>query len=468
MQDETTPSQYKQADGAALPRLLLLDLTPTGEPSATGQLKSTLFADWPVDRLMQLHGGSRHNLGLVHAGETEGINLSFPAGRARLAEAIRAFDPDLILYRPVPNTPYLHAAAMDIAGYHHAPLVTWMVDDWPALLEIEDPAQAARLDRDLRLLLARSSAALSISAAMSDAFSARYGYPFHHVANGIDTSAWRTLASRAPNGPIRVKYAGSLHKTMSLASLLDVAAAVERLAATGLDITLEVSTRPGMADAAKELFGTLPRTSLSSAELPSEEYRSWLADADILLIGYNFDDRSRTYIRYSMSNKLPECLASGVAVLAYGPPDIATMETLADLDCTRNVFTRSEAAMDAALKTLAASPQLRAELAAKARSIAFKRFDIARIRADFVAWIAAIARSPRADAIGQNDTTTRAAIARLRVLADPWANVQPFREAIMHDVQAALRPDLTADPENILERFGAFRAGLQRSYRSDA
>jgi glycosyltransferase involved in cell wall biosynthesis len=456
-------SEGQPPDGAFLPRVLLLDMTRLGETSATGQLKAALFDGWPADRLMQAYGGSRHNLGLSHAGELEGINLSFPAGRARLADAIRAFGPEAILYRPLPNAPYLHAAAMDIAAYHNAPLVTWIVDDWPSLLERENPSEFARLDRDLRLLLGRSAGALSIGPAMSAALGARYGHPFWHVANGVDRRDWISLPSRQPDGRILVKYAGGLHEHMGLTSVLDVAASVERLAADGLDIRLEIGVRPIQVDNVKEQFSAFARTSIASTEFPPSQYRRWIADADILLMGYNFDERSRAYIRYSVSNKLPECLASGVAVLAYGPQDTSTMETLAGLACTANVVKRSETALDGALHELATSAQLRADLAKRARALAFEHFDINRIRGDFVAWITAIANGPRADMIGQNATTTRAAIARLRVLADPWADVQPLREAITHEIQAALRPDLPSGADNILERFTKFRARLQRT-----
>ena len=47
--------------------------------------------------------------------------------------------------------------------------------------------------------------------------------------------------------------------------------------------------------------------------------------------GLDFDARSREYIRYSLANKLPECLASGAAVLAVGPDDVGTIARVADL-----------------------------------------------------------------------------------------------------------------------------------------
>src|SRR3546814_11387518 len=56
------------------------------------------------------------------------------------------------------------------------------------------------------------------------------------------------------------------------------------------------------------------------------EYERTLAKSDALLIAYNFDPASTGYIGYSLANKMPECLASGAPLLAYGPRGVATIE----------------------------------------------------------------------------------------------------------------------------------------------
>src|SRR3546814_10393869 len=58
------------------------------------------------------------------------------------------------------------------------------------------------------------------------------------------------------------------------------------------------------------------------------EYKRTLAKSDALLIAYNFDPTSTGYIGYSLANKMPECLASGAPLLAYGPRGVATIDYL--------------------------------------------------------------------------------------------------------------------------------------------
>ena len=68
-------SLFERADRAAVPRTLLIDMTPFGGASATGELKRTYFDRFSGARLLHLHASGLHRLGLA-PGET-------PAGGAR-------------------------------------------------------------------------------------------------------------------------------------------------------------------------------------------------------------------------------------------------------------------------------------------------------------------------------------------------------------------------------------------------
>lgn len=438
------------------PRILLFDLTRIGQNVATGQLKAALFADWPRDRLMQVHGGGQSRVGILADGEASHANLASTEDIGALVERIAAFGPDLIIYRPVPSTPWLHKFAMDMIARHEAPLVTWIMDDWPAALKISDPQAASILDRDLRGLFRQSAGALAIGAAMSEAFAVRYERPFAVFANGVIEADW-PLTPRAPAARVRLRYAGGLAEDMGLSSLMAVAASVERLAASGSDVTFEIGARPYQVERFGSRFAAFSRTSLHTLELPPDGYRRWISDADILLVAYNFDETSKAYVRYSIANKLPECLASGAAVLAVGPRDIATMTTLAELGCSLNVFEDTPAAIDAGLGALVASADRRSDLARRARSIAFSRFDLIRIRADFAVWLSAAART------GQNDLALRAArlteskLWRMKQILDPSLAL-----ASAGAVDPVASDDLQNENRNVLfDRLGALAASLR-------
>ena len=358
------------------PRLLLIDMTRIADGTATGELKANLFADWPQDRLAQVY--AKHDTALDFysdgsAASGEGIDPD------EIASEISAFKPDVILYRPVADRPRLHKFAMSAIERLQKPLVTWVMDDWPTAFAAKDPAAAATMERDWRSLLSRSAVRLSISNAMSKAFKSRYDLDFVAVANGIDPDDWPELTRGDDNG-LTVRYAGSLAENMTLSSIRTVAQAVERLADGGIDIKFEIKTRELWRQRAEPLFKDFKNTKFVVADLQPTEYRSWLADADITVIAYNFDDVSKSYVQYSLANKLPECLASGAPLLAVGPRDVATMATLENYDIGVRVTNNSVDDVAEALKRLSASPDQRHTLGAKARDVALQHFNVVDVR----------------------------------------------------------------------------------------
>jgi hypothetical protein len=222
---------------------------------------------------------------------------------------------------------------------------------------------------------------------MNDAFEIRYGQEFAAFANGIERGDWNWSSPAPQRQGVLIRYSGSLAEDMGLETIVAVANAVEALAADGVDITFDIKTRKFWAEKAGGRFKTLARTRISTEELAAAEYRKWLSDADVVLICYNFDELSRAYVRYSIANKLPECLASGAALLAVGPPDIAMMQLLKSLDCSVNVETLDPAVLKGELHELATSHQTRAALVDKARQVALDRFDMRLTRQKFVSWL---------------------------------------------------------------------------------
>lgn len=374
---------------APVERLLVIDHTRMGNGTATGELKFAILGNWPPHLLMQVHD----------SGDGTGqLQVDGPQGAADDADSvvrrIEAFDPDLVLYRPVPRTEAIHDVAVELVARTNLPLAVWIVDDWPTAYSLEDPGRAAHLEADFRWLLARADARFSIGSSMSAAFHERYGKPFVPLANGVDPADWEPARLRTTS-PIKVRYAGSLAENMTLASVGLVARAVEKLANGGLDIELEIKTHRHWQAASLGWVTGFQHTSVSTSDLTLLDYRRWLAEADILLIAYNFDARSRDYIRYSLSNKLPECLASGAPVLAVGPDDVSTMIAMAELGVGERVTLADEELIGETLRRLAASPEARFELAQRAQAVAFSLFDVRQTRQAFEAGVGRVAAAHR-------------------------------------------------------------------------
>ena len=104
---------------------------------------------------------------------------------------------------------------------------------------------------------------------------------------------------------------------MTFQTLVDVARAVDALQGE-LPIRLEVYTMPIWRAAFEEAVTGVRGISVSDAVF-GDGFPSLLADADVLVLAYNFDQDSLRYVGLSVPNKLPEYLASGAALLAVGP-----------------------------------------------------------------------------------------------------------------------------------------------------
>lgn len=375
--DLLTPSAY--------PRLLVIDMTPMANGTATGDLKSTLFEGWPSEKLLQVASLGKDKLGLVRL---EGARSeSKPADWGSVCAAIDEFSPDAILYRPVPNVAWLHELAMSTVRRLKKPLLSWIMDDWPAELAETDPIQWAQLEPDLLDVLGRSSARLSICSAMSTAFETRYGQTFTALANGVLPEDW--AASHVHEaGSLTLRYAGGLATNMTRDSVLRIARAVETLAEQGLRIKLEINTQAWWLRESRALFEAFEHTVIESRNRSGPEYRAWLQGADVTIIAYNFDPTTHRYVQYSFANKLPECLASGSVLFAHGPRGLATIDYLASSGAAAVVSANSDAAVEDEIRKLFMDPALRNTLSARGRALAFSRHNLLKLREEFRALVA--------------------------------------------------------------------------------
>ena len=368
------------------PRLLVIDMTPIGSVSATGQIKSTLFGGWRRGKILQVAEISA-DLYLVRK-NVFGRYRERIAEPERIRAAIDRFDPEIILYRPVADTHALplHEFAMAEIARRDVPLVTWMMDDWPERLRLDDPDRFEFFDRDLRSLLDRSALRLSICDAMTEAFQERYEVPFQAFANAVDLEASPARCAHV-SGTLLLRYGGALAKDMTARAVQSVARAVQELADSGKAIRFEINTQPHWIKTSGHLFEGLTATTLSTEQRSARDYAAWLQAADVLLIAYNRDPKSVRYVRYSMANKLPECLASGAALLVDGPLEVATVRYAVDHGVAEWTGDGDIADIRAALDRLA-NPDHRIELARKGRALVAERHELRQVREELRAALA--------------------------------------------------------------------------------
>ncbi|PKP81497.1 MAG: hypothetical protein CVT79_10460 [Alphaproteobacteria bacterium HGW-Alphaproteobacteria-18] len=371
----------KAAASERHPRTLVFDMTVRGNGTATGELKENIFGNWPQENYLQVFLQDRETLGIC----ANGIKSILPKDHAgQIKDVISSFNPEVILYRPVPDTELLHTTAMSaIRARPHTPLVTWIMDDWPTRLERDDRPQFTRLDPDWKWLLQTSALRLSIGKKMSSVLEGRYGLKFEPFANGVDPAQWDNDAEIEKARPFVIRYAGALADNMTADSVLRVAKAVEELAADGVPVRMEIRTRPLWKDQQAHLYAQLKHTEFCTELLSSEDYRKWISGAGGVLLAYNFDADSLAYTRLSMANKLPECLASGAPLIAHGPSDAATISYLQENECALVVDEPDVNKLKAGIRGLICDTSSAKRLADKARVIAFSKHNLGDIRNRF-------------------------------------------------------------------------------------
>lgn len=318
-------------------RVLIIDPTPIGSYSATGQVKTALLGFVEPSSMLQVW---------EHEGEDPGYRLYSPVSSADpnqisasvsyedLIAQAKQFRPSLIYFRSTCSE-RLHV-------FHHLakealsiPSIIHVMDDWPFRLATSNPIKFASLGELLRKSIDISCLRLSISAKMSKRYSELYGGNWIQASNAVDRAVYDKSLARLKSIdnqvdlPIRLCYMGGLAADMNAQSLLDIARAITDIRSTGIGVELDVYTMPWYKAWAET--NLLPFDGVSLFDLVhSNAYLSTIASYHCSIIAYNFDDLTISYASLSMANKLPEILAAGSYLFAYGPASFATIEYISE------------------------------------------------------------------------------------------------------------------------------------------
>ena len=446
-------------------RLLTIDSTVFGGGTATGELKRTLLGDDPRATVLQLTlapSGEAMFVEGTQASEGPCLPMRDVAG---IAARIEAFAPDLILFRPVGDedkAPLFDLGVL-LIGQLRKPYAIWIMDDWLSRLAHQTPERYVHYGPAMTRLIARASVRLSISPAMSDALEETTGHPFHDIASGVAPSEWppRRPRQRMGGQPVLLRYAGGLAPDMTLDSVLDVARAVDALNEV-MPIAFEIQTQPHWRRAYGARFEGLLGVSVSDASLAYDAYQRWLRQADMVLLAYNFDEETIRYVKLSRANKLPELLASGAAVVAYGPTGINTLDTLDELDFVRRISRREPKMLRQAIIDLASDDDGREAVGAAGRSHALDVFNRDTIKDRLFALLAPFMkeRAP-ADPVEQAALPAEPAAPRISLVV-PNYNSEDFIEATIQSILSQKYSNLqlivvdgasTDGSRQIIERF---------------
>lgn len=318
-------------------RLLVIDPTPIGSRSATGQVKLSMFGFIDQSMILQIweHDGEDPGFRLYSS-----VNSSSPheippsVTEAEVINAAVNFKPTHIYFRST-KSERLHLSHQKLIKLLGVPSIIHIMDDWLSRLRKLNPLDFAKYDAMLRESIRISSIQLAISSKMAKEYSTKFGGHWAPVANAVDEvfydEALLKLNNPEPNrgSCIRFCYMGGLAADMNTQSVHAIAKALTELRSSGIETELHVYTMPWYMDWASSELLCYEAVSLHEL-VEHDDYMNVLSTYDASIIAYNFDEITKEYTSLSMANKLPEILASGAYLFAYGPYSHATIEYITD------------------------------------------------------------------------------------------------------------------------------------------
>lgn len=382
-------------------RILVLDPTHIGHQSATGQIKSLFFRSADPSKVAQIcvkFDGS----GISGAAGLDRITANDFTPFASQAEIIafaQNFAPDVIYYRPIDSV-LLHDTACALKEQLDVPVVSHLMDDWVLRHKDDGAGEFRQWEERMLGIVSMSDKLLAISQKMADAYGVRYGGEWQVLANGIDLNAF-PLPGKASCAKKIIRYMGGAAEDMNYHAIVQFAKTIEHNKHLASQFIFEIYTMPWyIKSLGKALDGFQTCRILELVE--EDRYGEILQTADALLIAYNFDSATEQYVSLSMANKMPECLASGVPVIAFGPSTIATIALLEKYGLAHVINQNDASRLGKALTSLASDSPITRTIALRARSFAGRFLSADAVVATFnQTLIAATATSAEPKATGR-------------------------------------------------------------------
>lgn len=225
-----------------------------------------------------------------------------------------------------PDVIYTQLASLELIRFvsqlekeFNKPIAIHMMDDWPVTINKPGIFYAywqRIIDKEFRQLLKKTTVFQSISDAMSEEYTRRYGknsIPFH---NPIDINFWKPgkIKNYEVKEQFTILYAGRIGFGIAN-TISDIATAVNEISKTNSKIVFEIQT--GDVEPLNKLV-TFNKNVQWVKPINYNQLPDKFSNADILLLPQDFDKKSIDFLRYSFPTKVSEYMISGTPVLVYG------------------------------------------------------------------------------------------------------------------------------------------------------
>ena len=285
-----------------------------------------------------------------------------------LLEWIQRFEPELL---------YCHVSSLmnirfvrRLKSLLKIPLCIHIMDDW-LNVKYRRGIWAGKLRRkyleEFRGILGESSLRMCIGQKMCDFYRNMFGVPFVPVSNVVDPALWISRCNnRKRNDIFSIVYAGTIN-TKNLRNLQVISEVVEELHSEKKKVQLRISTFQPRADIYRPILERKPSVTVNEVPQADQDMACLLENADLLYLPVDFTRVSVERMRFSIFAKLPAYMMSGTPILAYGPPEVASIEYAQKEKWAYVVGKEDKNALKKAVMELVEHPDLRERLGKRAR-----------------------------------------------------------------------------------------------------
>ncbi len=241
----------------------------------------------------------------------------------KLKEWIKEFNPDVIFFA-TGDYAFANNIAYRISKDFDIPMVTYICDDY-YVNRLNPKSFLSKfvyrgLMKSVRRCVSRSSSLITICDKMTEAYKELFDKPIHTVYTGYSTSGDINVNGKG------VVYLGNLGFSR-YKSLVDIGNALKTITdENGEKYHLDVYS----AENREEILSHLTEENgiVFHGSVGSDEVKRIIAGSRIVVHAESFDPVNIYKVKYSVSTKIADLLASGHCILAYGPGEVASVEYL--------------------------------------------------------------------------------------------------------------------------------------------
>lgn len=244
---------------------------------------------------------------------------------------IRNFKPDSI-FLVGGNSSFCFNIANKISCTYNIPIDIYITDDYVLHAKPNTIIQHIlhkKLIAVYKKSYAKTRHAFVIGDEMANHFSREFSREFTPIMNSVKIpSELPTREEINLTSPVDIVYTGSFHlgRDISIINFSKILQSISKKIKRPIILTLYSQQTP--SNEIEKLFhqyGIIFCGSLSQSQIPER-----LLSADFVLHIESFDDKFCNLTKLSVSTKIPEYLVSGSCMIAFGPPQLASIKLISD------------------------------------------------------------------------------------------------------------------------------------------